>query len=597
VAYLLVDDNFVLVPASYRTSLEKEVATAAIEALNMCLKPRAVFCVTRGLVTDHRAAVELEALDSSGDLVPHGPGDTLPTERCDAFCILARTERHALVAVTPYRVEPRPDGRHGHVRRYRTSSDRVGSSGQRIRLSRIESDNRSPLTRTCLLVRLDGARVRVMPSLSTEFLTCLKVWPVDGAFRRRHAQQRLHTIALVCLSAVLAACGSSGLGSMPSSTATPVQPTPRPTTTSGSVPTPSPVPGIVAMPLATPVVDAHAFVRVDGVNTREWISAQFTAPSFVTDAILLPTDAGPDAGPLPVPGCPLIAPSPDCAVKASSFAIGETDWIYAVAPFPAEGGVTFHPAMIGPLGEIVGLFPPGQFVNFFGVKQPVVGPGSQLAWLLNEGSGSDLSKLRPIVWPRAGTDYGFLPNDGFETGPAPTAFDTGGGIAGAGIEPQLPVVWLPADADYSLIRLPLLPGGTRGGALGIDGDIVVGWSDDGSTEHAVVWVHGDDSFAVSVLPLPETAAACTRAVSTSASRIVGECLHADGAVLSVLWDIGDGADSWRIARILLPAPGDSVAHVTKISGDLAVGTSEGDSAAGGSATMQAVAWRLRASAD
>lgn len=39
VTYLLVDDDFVLVPAVYRTSLEKDIATAAIDALTTRLQP------------------------------------------------------------------------------------------------------------------------------------------------------------------------------------------------------------------------------------------------------------------------------------------------------------------------------------------------------------------------------------------------------------------------------------------------------------------------------------------------------------------------------------------------------------------------------
>lgn len=34
------------------------------------------------------------------------------------------------------------------------------------------------------------------------------------------------------------------------------------------------------------------------------------------------------------------------------------------------------------------------------------------------------------------------------------------------------MVWLPSDGDYTLVALPLLAGGTRGAALGVDGDLV-----------------------------------------------------------------------------------------------------------------------------
>jgi hypothetical protein len=114
VTYLLLGDDFVLVPTFYRTSLEKQVATVAIDALIARLGPRAVFYVTRGWVIADKpvvAAVELQGFGDCPELVAYGPDDPLPAERRDAFCVLARTESHELVAVTPYTIDPRPDGR------------------------------------------------------------------------------------------------------------------------------------------------------------------------------------------------------------------------------------------------------------------------------------------------------------------------------------------------------------------------------------------------------------------------------------------------------------------------------------------------------
>lgn len=105
-------DDFVLVPTFYRTSLEKQVATVAIDALIARLDPRAVFYVTRGWVTADKpvvAAVELQGSGDCPELVAYGPDDPLPAERRDAFCVLARTESHELVAATPYEIDSRPD--------------------------------------------------------------------------------------------------------------------------------------------------------------------------------------------------------------------------------------------------------------------------------------------------------------------------------------------------------------------------------------------------------------------------------------------------------------------------------------------------------
>lgn len=109
VTYLLMDDDFVIVPAFYGTALEKQVVTAAIDGLVARLVPRAVFYVTRGWVSDNRAP-ELGTFGNGPELASYGPDDTLPAERCDAFCVLAKTTTDAMVAVTPYRVESLPDG-------------------------------------------------------------------------------------------------------------------------------------------------------------------------------------------------------------------------------------------------------------------------------------------------------------------------------------------------------------------------------------------------------------------------------------------------------------------------------------------------------
>ena len=328
--------------------------------------------------------------------------------------------------------------------------------------------------------------------------------------------------------------------------------------------------------------------RTFGVNAREWILVSDSTASFEFRAIVLPPDAGEGAGPLPVPGCPLTAPSPACAVEADPLVIGETDWIFAIAPFASDGGTLFRPAMMGPLGEIVALFPHDYRWNPADVRQPVVGPGSRLAWLLNESELGAASRLRPVVWPTAGTEFADLPQGGFAQGPAPLGVDADGRIAGAGIDPELPVVWLPSNGDYTLVALPLLAGGKRGAALGVDDDLVVGWSDDGSAEHAVLWLRRAEGYEVRALPLPESAVACTRAVAISSTRIVGACAAEGDAPLAVLWEAGADTGSRDVVRLLQPLPGDAVARVVAVSGDLAVGTSAKTS----QSRPQQAGWRL-----
>lgn len=114
VTYLLMGNDFVLVPTFYRTSMEKQVATAAIDALIGHLNPRAVFYVARGWVSDDEAAgcaLGTAEFGAGNDLVAYNPGDPAPTGSRNAFCVLARTASQILIAVTPYRIEERPEGR------------------------------------------------------------------------------------------------------------------------------------------------------------------------------------------------------------------------------------------------------------------------------------------------------------------------------------------------------------------------------------------------------------------------------------------------------------------------------------------------------
>src|SRR5262245_37071794 len=105
--------------------------------------------------------------------------------------------------------------------------------------------------------------------------------------------------ALLCLTLLLAACG----GDSSSQPQPPATPTPAPTS-AGPTPTAGPV---AAMRLG-------ATGTVTSVNTREWIAVYRPTPGIIGQGeIVLPPDAAPDAGPVPVVGCPWMPPiDPSC---------------------------------------------------------------------------------------------------------------------------------------------------------------------------------------------------------------------------------------------------------------------------------------------
>ena len=371
-------------------------------------------------------------------------------------------------------------------------------------------------------------------------------------------------LAIVLLALLAASCGNSS--------DTP-PPTPVPTPTSAPQP-------IAAMPLAV----AGNLV---GVNRREWIVVVRAAGGGNADplgTVVLPPDAGPGAGPLPVPGCPLLDAPPGCTAQGTIMSVGETDWTYGQTIFitPSDFRVPIEEAF-GPLGEVVDLaaFAAGDVVND-------VRPGPGPIFIGTEPHFSaQLPAHRPVYWPAPGIARVPLPAGGFAAGPVPKQADAQQRIVGEGLDPVLPVLWLPGADGYALQLLALLDGGGQGGARGIDDGLIVGWSADASgSTHAVLWTLADAGVALQTLPVPVAAVSCTQAVGISGPRIAGECVAADGAVLAVVWARVDAA-TWTVAATLAPLPGDVAAHPVGISGDLVVGTSEH-----GVLPRANVAWRL-----
>lgn len=325
-----------------------------------------------------------------------------------------------------------------------------------------------------------------------------------------------------------------------------------------------------------------------GVNAREWIvvGALPGQRSAEPVAVVLPWDAPASAGPLPVPGCVLGAVDPDCRAAATIVAIGETDWAsgYRMEEQP-DGDVHAFNVMIGPDGEVVPLVAPGDPLESFGSRP---GPGP-----IFFGDGMLGGSVRAVVWRGAGSRYEVLPADGFDESPHPRASDEAQRIVGEGGVPELPVLWTPDDGGYRLDVLPLLPGDTVGGALGIAGGRVVGWSRGPEGDRAVVWTLAGGGAVVEALPLPPEALRCIRADAISGARIVGACDGAGGRI-AVAWMSRAGDDGWDETRVLAALhPGEhAIAHA--VSGELVVGASVLSYPT--QYSSRPVAWRLAAAA-
>jgi hypothetical protein len=366
-----------------------------------------------------------------------------------------------------------------------------------------------------------------------------------------------------------AACGSSSsFQPLPSPTATPAPTFAGPTPTAGSV---------AAMRLG-------AIGTVTSVNTREWIAVYRSTPLPIGQGqIILPPDAGPDAGPVPVVGCPWMPPiDPACEQRGQPLAVGESDWVVAYATDRTPSGflAPFQYAA-GPAGEV-------EWLIGFGLPQfsDEVRPAPP-ARFIGSLDASESPRI-PVLWREPGASWERLPAEGFVVGPRPYQGDATGRIVGAGLEPELPVLWSESAGAFRLEILPSLEGGGRGGAYGIDGDVIAGWSDDGGgARQAVVWIERDGAFVPQKLPRPADALRCDHAIAVSGSFVAGECVYAAGRGVAVVWQRTDDA-TWTVRAILQPLDGDEDSAVVGLAGTLAAGSSSLDRRA------TPVAWRIAA---
>ncbi len=407
----------------------------------------------------------------------------------------------------------------------------------------------------------------------------------SGSGERRSRAHRCPATAVVLLAALVAACGGDGGNGGGAPTPTPGE---TPGVTPTAAPTGAPTPGTIAqiapMILRAPGAMPLGFAR--GVNAREWIAIFAVRNGSPSTHVVLPPDAGPDAGPLPVPGCPLGAGSDACELAGSILMqVGETDWVFGSAPVELPSFTVSFPAVFGPAGEAELV------IDCCGRSSPANDvlplPGAHFLGNLDDVAPShpEAGKRRPILWPAPGPDFELLPVADFDRGVAAYGGDAEGRIAGQGGDPPRPIVWVPdGDGGFDVVVLPLAAGDSRGGAADVDGGSVVGFSG----TRAVVWeplAAGWD--APLPLPMPGDAISCT-AVAISGPRVVGNCELASADSRALSWR-RDG-DGWRVEAILLPVPGVTQSLVRALSGDLAVGDSVAPRLPPTQGTP--VAWRL-----
>jgi len=405
---------------------------------------------------------------------------------------------------------------------------------------------------------------------------------VGPGLPRSRARGRVVPCAVLLVSLVTA-CGSDGSGDGPAPTPTPAG---TPTTAPSAVPTPGGVALVPPMRLQVGGADVTGYAR--GVSPREWIALVYVQGLTRRTRIVLPPDAGADAGPLPVAGCPLGAASPECERSGSvAMQVGESDWYFGSTPVELPSFTVSFPAVFGPAGEVelaiqcCGMSSPADSVlplpgaRFLGDLQEVE-PGHPEAGI-----------PRPILWRAPGSDFELLPLGPHADGALAYGGDATGRIVGqgAGSRPQ-PIVWEPtADGGFAVVTLPFAGGDSLAGARDVEDGTVVGWSG----TRAVAWEPQGAGWSARVLPAAEATTACL-AVAISGARVAGNC-SADGRDFrAVTWlRAGDG---WRVEAVLQPAPGIPQSNVHALSGDLAVGDSSQPGA--GPNAGAPVAWRLPA---
>ena len=227
------------------------------------------------------------------------------------------------------------------------------------------------------------------------------------------------------LAALALGCGGGSDGDGPAG------PTPTPARTPTPVVTPTPVPVVLA-PMA---LAASGTVR--GVNARESIAVVQRRPTAASrqGVILLPPDAIPTPGHIPVLGCPLSPPDPAARRR-----------------LPGRGRWNQLDLRRGDLDHTERLRGPGRKR----IRTPRARPprscrsaSSDIADAVRVGPGpcspvsGDTETLTPLC--RHGPDLAFtrLPSEGFSRRAEPWQSDAQSRIVGSGLEPLLPVLWLP----------------------------------------------------------------------------------------------------------------------------------------------------------
>ena len=156
-----------------------------------------------------------------------------------------------------------------------------------------------------------------------------------------------------------------------------------------------------------------------------------------------------------------------------------------------------------------------------------------------------------------------------------------------GVSSSRAAIWKPR--GYALEFLGELAGGATSRAHDLDSSgLVVGSSDDGSEDVAVVWAPNGSGYDAVSLPVPAGFAdgSCTEATAISdAGRIAGNCTMAGGQTRGVIWR-KQGA-SWAFLRELDPLLADTESAVFGLN---ELGQAVGRS--GDDATGRAVLWNF-----
>jgi hypothetical protein len=388
---------------------------------------------------------------------------------------------------------------------------------------------------------------------------------LDAATRARRGARSALTAALLL---ALAGCG-------PSTGDAPPGPTPAPTG-SGA---PTPVPTFAAPSEIAPMVLAPAGIRATSVSPREWIT--ITVPGTFDDetVLALPPDAGPDAGPLPVPGCPLFDRPAGCGARGFIDTVGNSDWATGFAETDITSVPAYFPAAFGPGGEVSIL---DCCDTQSAVSQLVPVPGGRFLGVKPDPADD----VRRGVLVRDGGEYEFLPSGAFADGTTPRAADASFTIVGDAGAVRTPVAWRPVGDAYELVVLTIPDDDVAGSAVAIEDGRIAGYSGRDLSLRAVVWAAPDVDATPVPLPLLEATISC-RPTALSAGRVAGNCVDEPRREHALLWSSDAPGTSWHVSALLLPVAGDTAAHVSGLAGDLAVGWS-----IAGDGTERAVAWRV-----